>query len=59
VVVTLHNFADRPARPRLKLDQDSGTAPVELLADQRYDPVGSLAGEVPVEGYGYRWFRLR
>jgi hypothetical protein len=38
---------------------DHRTEPVELFADRRYEPVGSLAGEVPVDGYGYRWFRLR
>jgi trehalose synthase len=71
VVVTIHNFADRPARARLSRrclepaggdgeDQvDHDAAPVELFADRRYEPVGSLAGEVPVDGYGYRWFRLR
>jgi trehalose synthase len=70
VVVTVHNFADRPARARLELPggsggnggkhgNDPGAQPVELFADRRYDPVGSLAGEVPVAGYGYRWFRLR
>jgi maltose alpha-D-glucosyltransferase/alpha-amylase len=59
VVVTVHNFAGRTARPRLELNGDEGDAGlIELLADRRYDRVESLAGEVPVEGYGYRWFRL-
>jgi maltose alpha-D-glucosyltransferase / alpha-amylase len=60
VVVTVHNFADRPARPRLRLDgRDGDAALVELLADRRYDRVEALANGVPIEGYGYRWFRLR
>jgi maltose alpha-D-glucosyltransferase / alpha-amylase len=60
VVVTLHNLADRPARPCLELGDDDGRATVvELFADQRYDRVDSLADAVPLDGYGFRWFRLR
>jgi maltose alpha-D-glucosyltransferase / alpha-amylase len=60
VVVTLHNLADRPARPCLELGDDHGRATVvELFADQRYGCVASLADAVPLDGYGFRWFRLR
>jgi maltose alpha-D-glucosyltransferase / alpha-amylase len=60
VVVTLHNFTDRPARPCLEPEGDDGRAtPVELFADQRYDRVETLADAIPVGGYGFRWFRLR
>jgi maltose alpha-D-glucosyltransferase / alpha-amylase len=60
VVVTVHNFADRHARPCLELDGDDRRATlVELFADQRYDRVGTLADAVPVAGHGFRWFRLR
>jgi trehalose synthase len=53
-VLTVHNFADRPAKADLDGDHDLA----ELFADQRY-PRPDAAGGVPVDGYGYRWFRLR
>jgi maltose alpha-D-glucosyltransferase/alpha-amylase len=60
VVLTVHNLADRPAQARLELaDGDLDAGPVELLADQAYEPLGSPAGGVPVGPCGYRWFRLR
>jgi trehalose synthase len=59
-VLTVHNFADRPAKADLDLDEgDQGAALVELLADQAYPRPDVAAGGVPVDGYGYRWFRLR
>ncbi len=59
VVLTVHNFADRSARPRLKLDgDDAGATLVELFSDQRYERVEALADGLPVGGYGFRWFRL-
>jgi trehalose synthase len=54
-VLTVHNFADRPAKADLDLD---GGELVEQFADQPY-PRPDAAGGVPVDGYGYRWFRLR
>ena len=60
VVLTVHNLADQPARAQLELDAaDTDAGLVELLADQRYQRLEAPAGGVPVDGYGYRWFRLR
>jgi trehalose synthase len=60
VVLTVHNFADRPVRARLRLPAaDAGAALVELFADQAYEPPETPADGLPVAGYGYRWFRLR
>jgi maltose alpha-D-glucosyltransferase/alpha-amylase len=60
VVLTVHNLADRPAEAKLELaGGDAGAGPVELLADQAYEPLAAPAGDVPVGAYGYRWFRLR
>jgi trehalose synthase len=56
-VLTVHNFADRAAKADLDLDGDQGAGLVELLADQAYPRPDAAAG-VPVDGYGYRWFRL-
>ncbi|HZD73777.1 MAG TPA: alpha-amylase family protein [Actinomycetota bacterium] len=58
-VVTLHNFADRPARACPELEGDERGKPFELFADQRYDRIEALADGVPLGGYGFRWFRLR
>ena len=59
-VLTVHNFADRPAKADLDLDEgDQGAGLVELFADQAYQRLDAPAGGVPVDGYGYRWFRLR
>jgi trehalose synthase len=58
-VLTVHNFADRPAKADLDLDGDQGADLVELLADQAYPRPDAAADGVPLDGYGYRWFRLR
>jgi trehalose synthase len=55
-VLTVHNFADRPAKAALDLD---GGELVELFADQPYPRPDAAGGGLPVDGYGYRWFRLR
>jgi maltose alpha-D-glucosyltransferase/alpha-amylase len=58
VVLTVHNFADRPTEVRLELpgeDLDAGFD--ELFADQAYAPVDAPGDPLPVGGYGYRWFR--
>jgi trehalose synthase len=60
VVLTVHNFDDRPTRAELELDGDDRSARlVELFADQDYERPEGPTGGVPVGGYGYRWFRLR
>lgn len=58
-VLTVHNFADRPAKADLDLDADREVGVAELFADQRYPRPDVAAGSVPVDGYGYRWFRFR
>jgi maltose alpha-D-glucosyltransferase/alpha-amylase len=59
VVLTVHNFADRPVKADLELDGgDARARPVELLADQAYEGLDAPADGVPLDGYGYRWFRL-
>jgi Sucrose hydrolase-like, C-terminal domain len=55
----VHNFADRPAKADLDLDADREAGVAELFADQRYPRPDVAAGSVPVDGYGYRWFRFR
>ncbi|MGI5239784.1 alpha-amylase family protein [Dactylosporangium sp. CA-139066] len=56
-VLFIHNLADRPARFSLPRDVDCGEEPVELFSDREYDHLDLR--ELCVEGYGYRWIRLR
>jgi maltose alpha-D-glucosyltransferase/alpha-amylase len=59
VVLTVHNLADRPVKADLDLDAgDARARPAELLADQAYEALDAAADGVPLDGYGYRWFRL-
>jgi maltose alpha-D-glucosyltransferase / alpha-amylase len=60
IVLTVHNFADQPTQAPLELPrEDLDTGVVELFADQAYERLRTPADPVPVDGYGYRWFRLR
>jgi maltose alpha-D-glucosyltransferase / alpha-amylase len=54
-VVTLHNLAAEPCVARFDAAILSGDV-TELLSDREY-PHGALADGVPLDGYGYRWFR--
>ena len=57
-VLLLHNLADRPVTvdlTSLKL----GTGAYQVFADSDYDPLPSRITELPLNGCGYRWLRLR
>jgi maltose alpha-D-glucosyltransferase/alpha-amylase len=59
-VLTVHNFADQATQAQLELPrEDLDTGVVELFADRAYERLKTPANPVPVDGYGYRWFRLR
>jgi maltose alpha-D-glucosyltransferase/alpha-amylase len=56
-ILFVHNLADRPARVRLP-EQDAGNGqPVEVFSDREY-PDFDL-DDLELDGYGYRWIRLR
>ncbi|MDQ1358607.1 MAG: maltose alpha-D-glucosyltransferase / alpha-amylase [Acidimicrobiaceae bacterium] len=59
VMLALHNLSDR--RRTVELGRQPGTEgePLEMFADQAYEPVGSELKGVKLAGYGYRWIRLR
>jgi maltose alpha-D-glucosyltransferase/alpha-amylase len=59
VMLALHNLSDR--RRTVELGRQPGTEgePLEMFADQAYEPVGSGLKGVKLAGYGYRWIRLR
>jgi maltose alpha-D-glucosyltransferase/alpha-amylase len=57
-ILLLHNLADAPVTVDLS---SLGAHPQarEVFSDSAYAPVGRRFGEVPVNGRGYRWIRLR
>jgi maltose alpha-D-glucosyltransferase/alpha-amylase len=55
-MVFVHNLADRPARVCLPVP-DPDESPVEVLSDREYERCDITA--LDVDGYGYRWIRLR
>jgi maltose alpha-D-glucosyltransferase/alpha-amylase len=57
VVVFVHNLADQPARVCLPEQPDEDNQPVEVFSDREYDDPDLR--DLEVDGYGYRWIRLR
>ena len=56
-VLALHNLSSEPCSATLDADDLEGL--VDLFADGDYEPPGEAALEIELEGYGYRWFRVR
>jgi maltose alpha-D-glucosyltransferase/alpha-amylase len=56
VVVTLHNLADEPTE--IRLPDDPGYL-MQLLGSSDLPGPDAAARPIPLEGYGFRWFRLR
>ncbi|MDG4767550.1 alpha-amylase family protein [Solwaraspora sp. WMMD406] len=54
----LHNLGTEKATVDLGDLYDEARLPTEVLADQDYPPVGKLDA-LDIDGYGYRWIRLR
>jgi maltose alpha-D-glucosyltransferase/alpha-amylase len=55
-VVCAHNVAEEPVEAVLRL---GGGRLVDLIEDDEIDARPGAAHRVPLEAYGYRWFRLR
>jgi maltose alpha-D-glucosyltransferase/alpha-amylase len=54
----LHNLATEPATVDLGMLYAEADHPIDVLTDREYPEVGKLDA-LAVEGYGYRWIRLR
>jgi len=54
----LHNLSTEPAVVDLSSLYADADYPNEVLADREYDDVGELDA-LDIDGYGYRWIRLR
>ncbi|MPV88023.1 trehalose synthase [Georgenia ruanii] len=58
-VVALHNLSAEPVTVPLRLDVPPDSALVDLLRDGTTDLGADGAADLPLEGYGYRWLRVR
>jgi maltose alpha-D-glucosyltransferase/alpha-amylase len=59
VVLFVHNLGDDDETLDLSQLGDHDQKPLELFADQEYEPVDEKLASVTVAGGGYRWIRLR
>ncbi|MEO5921315.1 MAG: alpha-amylase family protein [Pseudolysinimonas sp.] len=59
-MVALHNFGDAPATVAFSVPgTDEGFQLIDLLVDDLVVDIGKGgAASVPMDGYGYRWFRV-
>ena len=58
VLLLLHNLRDEPVTLDLGRQPDQ-EEPVEVFADDAYEPPGDELSGLALNGYGYRWIRLR
>jgi maltose alpha-D-glucosyltransferase / alpha-amylase len=58
VVLAVHNLADRECEVELGLDVPERSHLVDLLGDEKYEPVQKGGFSVPLQPYGYRWLRV-
>jgi maltose alpha-D-glucosyltransferase/alpha-amylase len=54
----LHNFVDRPARVRLRIEGRPPCPLVNLLSHERSEPDSGGRHAIELEPYGYRWLRV-
>lgn len=57
-ILLLHNLDGTPVTLDLS-GVDAGDRPHEVLADGQYDPPAKDLGRLELNGWGYRWIRLR
>ncbi len=55
----LHNLDDSASVVRIADQLDVTVRPEEILADQEYGVLDPALRELRIDGYGYRWIRLR
>jgi maltose alpha-D-glucosyltransferase / alpha-amylase len=55
----LHNLDEQPCTVRLADQLDRIDTPIESFADRDYGPLDPALSELRVEGFGYRWIRVR
>lgn len=57
-VIAIHNLSKTPCNATLKLSSDDKSCLTNLLEDQPYESIQHGSEEIPLKGYGYRWFRV-
>lgn len=57
-ILLVHNLADRPVTLDLGA-VDAGPQTYDVFGDAAYEPLGRRLTALPVNGWGYRWIRLR
>ena len=55
-VMAVHNLGDQPCTATLKCNEYSHL--FDLFGDRLYEPLGADSLSIPLESYGYRWFRV-
>jgi maltose alpha-D-glucosyltransferase/alpha-amylase len=55
-VIALHNLADKPCT--VSLQGNNYTHLFELISDRSYQQLNGDVSCIPLEAYGYRWFRV-
>ncbi|MEP6523873.1 alpha-amylase family protein [Microcoleus vaginatus DQ-U2] len=55
-VIAVHNLADKPCTATLKSQEYSHL--FDLFGDRLYESLGADSPSIPLEAYGYRWFRV-
>ena len=59
-MVLLHNLAPQPTTAEFSLEkEDPGTTLVDLLSEESCTVGEDGTTELPLDGYGYRWLRLK
>ena len=57
-ILLLHNLAATPVTLDLS-GVDTASRPYEVFADDRYEPPAKNLAPLELNGWGYRWIRLR
>ncbi|MEG3930584.1 MULTISPECIES: alpha-amylase family protein [unclassified Microcoleus] len=55
-VIAVHNLADKPCTATLKSNEYSNL--FDLFGDRLYESLDADSPSIPLEAYGYRWFRV-
>lgn len=58
VLVFAHNLAAKPCKFSISSRKFHPRQFVDIFSDRDYEPTSEHTTEVPLEGYGYRWFRV-
>ncbi len=56
-VIALHNLGDRGCTVSLPLQDSQLQHLIDLFGDKQYEPVACNSNSIPLEAFGYRWFR--